>query len=271
MIIEKTYNILKNRFGKKMENLTIADVRIGLFLTAVRLSDNNFGAASSLPDSTHYCLKSARDFGDFSPLKIKGQKVSRLFEAYKDSNIILTLKTAVLNAISSGVLTSGNYNIRENVDPIELLNLESHKKTITIIGAFQSYIKKISETRNKLYVLELNEDALAPEQKQFYVPAKEYKKVLPDSDIVIITGSTLVNKTIDDLLSVISSKTIVAVTGPSGSIIPDILFENGVSIIGATRITKPELLFDIVSEAGAGYHLFEYCAQKICILKDEKS
>ncbi|MBK7711175.1 MAG: hypothetical protein IPJ37_09670 [Bacteroidales bacterium] len=45
------------------------------------------------------------------------------------------------------------------------------------------------------------------------------------------------------------------------------MFENKVNIIGAVRITKPEVLFNIVSEGGTGYHLFEYCAQKICILK----
>ena len=52
---------------------------------------------------------------------------------------------------------------------------------------------------------------------------------------------------------------------------PDILFENKVSIIGAVKITKPEILFDIVGEGGKGFHLFEYCAKKICILKGDGS
>jgi hypothetical protein len=39
-------------------------------------------------------------------------------------------------------------------------------------------------------------------------------------------------------------------------------------MIGASRITRPEILFEIVGEGGTGYHLFEYCAQKICILKE---
>lgn len=270
MIIEQTYNLLKTKYKNKIESLTINDVRIGLFLTAVRLSDNSFGTSATLTDNYPHCVKSNRDFGDFTPLKIRGQKVCDLFETHKESNTILTLKTAVLNAISSGIISSGNYKVHENCDPIELLDLSS-QKTITIVGAFHSYIRKISDTRNRLYVLELNENALTHEQKQFYVPANEYKTVLPDSDIVIITGLTLVNKTIDGLLSAISKETLVIVTGPSSSIIPDILFANKVNIIGATRITKPEILFDIVCEAGTGFHLFEYCAQKICILKSDGS
>jgi uncharacterized protein len=270
MIIDQTYSLLKEKYKNKLNNLVISDIRIGLFLTAVRLSDNTYGTSATLSDDYPHCTKINRDFGDFTPLKIRGKKVSDLFETRKESKIILTIKIAVLNAVSSGIISSGNYKVLENCDPFELLDLHS-QKTITIVGAFHSYIRKISETKNKLFVLELNRNALADDQKQFYVPANEYKNILPDSDIVIITGLTLVNQTIDGLLAAISKSTLVIVTGPSSSIIPDILFANNVNIIGATRITKPDILFDIVSESGTGYHLFEYCAQKISILKADES
>jgi len=93
-------------------------------------------------------------------------------------------------------------------------------------------------------------------------------KVIPDSEIIIITGMTLVNNTIDNLLSFVPRDSTVVVTGPSGSIIPDILFKYNVKIIGATRITNPALLFEIAGEWGAGYHLFRYCAEKICVLNN---
>jgi uncharacterized protein (DUF4213/DUF364 family) len=80
-----------------------------------------------------------------------------------------------------------------------------------------------------------------------------------------------VNGTIDDLLSNVSAASQVIVTGPSGSIIPDILFKNSVSIVGAIRITRPDVLFDLVCEGGTGYHLFEYCAKKISILKNDEA
>jgi uncharacterized protein (DUF4213/DUF364 family) len=269
MIIEQTYNLLKSRYRSKFEELIISDVKIGLYLTAVRLSDNSIGTSATLADDKPFCAKSNRDFGDFTPLKIRGQRVVDILETKKETSTISSLKTAVLNAISSKIISSGNYKIIENYDPIQLLDLNS-RKTITIVGAFQSYIRKIAGTKNKLFVLELSENTLTPEQKKFFVPAGEYEKILPSSDIVIITGQTLVNGTIDDLLSVISPGAQVIVTGPSSGILPDILFENKVSIIGAIRITKPEILFDIVSEGGTGFHLFEYCAQKICIFKRDE-
>jgi uncharacterized protein len=267
MILEQTYKLLKTKYRDQMETLTISDVRIGLFLSAVLLSDGSCGVSSTVTNILTHCDKKSRDYGDFSPLKITGQKVISLFETDKKSSLIDTLKTAVLNAISSRLISASNYRIIENSDPIDLIDLDSNQ-TITVVGGFQTYIQKISETDNKLYVLELNENALTAEQKQFYIPADQYANILPFSNIVIITGLTLANNTIDDLLASISPKAKVIVTGPSSSIIPDILFENKVSIIGATRITDPDLLFSIVGEAGAGFHLFKYCAQKISILND---
>ena len=267
MIIEQTYNLLKNNYKNVFENLVISDIRIGLYLTAVRLSDDSIGTSATLAEDHPFCAKNNRDFGDFTPFKIKGQKVQDLLETSKESKIISSLKTAVLNAVSSKIILSGKYKIIENCDPVQLIDLDP-PKTIAIVGAFQSYIRKISQTENKLYVLEMNENALPPDQKKYFIPSAEYQIILPRSDIVIITGQALVNGTIDDLLKAISPQAMVVLSGPSGNLLPDILFQNKISIIGAIRITDPDKLFEIVSEGGAGFHLFEYCARKICILRD---
>jgi uncharacterized protein (DUF4213/DUF364 family) len=269
MILEETYRLLKTKYHNQIDDLTISDVRIGALLSAVLLSDGSCGVSSTAIDVNAHCDKKSRDYGDFSPLKIKGQKVISLFEMSKKTMLTDILKTAVLNAISSKIISTSGYKIIENTDPIDLIGLNS-KKTITIVGGFQTYIQRISGTSNKLYVLELNENALSEEQKQYFIPANRYVEILPVSDIVIITGLTLVNNTIDGLLSSVSPEAQVIVTGPSSSIIPDILFKNKVNIIGATRITDPDLLFSVAGEAGAGFHLFKYCAQKICILNDKK-
>ncbi|MDP4224425.1 MAG: DUF364 domain-containing protein [Bacteroidota bacterium] len=268
MIIEQTFDLLKRMYGNRLDELIISDVRIGHYLTAVRLSDESIGTASSLSDEHPFCARHDRDFGDFTPLKIKGRKVIDLLETKKEARLISSLKTAVLSAVSSKEIASGKYPVVEDHDPIQLLNLKP-PKTITVVGAFQSYIRTIAETENRLYVLELNESALPPDQKKFYIPAEEYRRVLPESDIVLITGQTLVNRTIDDLLSAVTPGAQVAVTGPSSGILPDVLFTNKVTIVGTLKITRPEILFDIVSEGGMGYHLFEYCARKICILKPD--
>jgi uncharacterized protein (DUF4213/DUF364 family) len=270
MLIEQTYDLLKRKYGNGFEKLLISDVMIGLHLTAVRLSDKSIGTSATLADTLPFCAKTNRDFGDFTPLRIKGQKVKDLLETGNNSATISSIKMAVLYAVSSSIISSANYRIIENCDPIQLLDLGSDK-TITIVGAFQSYIRKVSVTENKFYILEMDVNTIAPEHRQFFAPADEYRKVLQVSDIVIITGQTLVNKTIDDLLSAVSPNAQVVVTGPSSGIIPDILFKNRVSIVGTMRITNPDIVFDIVGEGGTGFHLFKYCAEKICILNEDGS
>lgn len=265
MIFEQTCDLLINKYRARTENLSIDKVVIGLNLTAVRLSDNSVGVASNIPDNHSFCARHNRDFGDFTPLKITGQNVHDILLARKESGTIASLRTAVINAVSSKIAGSGNYRIIDDCDPVQLIDPDQDK-TIAVVGAFQSYIQKISGAGNRLFVLELNENALADEHKKFFVQADRYSEILPESDIVIITGQTLVNSTLDDLLSVISPGAQVIVTGPSAGILPEVLFENRVNIIGSMKITWPEKLFDVVSQGGKGFHLFEYCARKICIL-----
>lgn len=268
MIVDETYSLLRSKYKGLTESLIITDVRLGVYLSAVKLSDDSVGVASTQAGEQHFCTKVNRDFGDFTPLNILGQSVHDLFETSKTSAILDTLKVAVLNAVSAKMQHSSGYKIIEHTDPIDLIDF-SQQRTITVVGGFQSYIQKIAATNNRLFVLEMNENALSEDQKQFYIPASDYNKIIPISDVVIITGLTLVNNTIDELLSCVSPGTQVIVTGPSSSIIPDVLFDNNVSIIGATRITDPDKLFSVVSQAGAGFHLFKYCAQKICILNEK--
>lgn len=267
MILEKTVDYLLSIHDERIKSLTIAEVRIGLHLTAVRLSDGSCGVASTIEDDQYHCTKKNRDFGDFTPTRFRGRTIADLFLSKKQTNIVNSLKVAVLNAISTSLLSSGKYRVLENTDPIDLLDLKAGK-TITVVGAFLSYIEKISGSGNRLHVVEFNENCLGETYRNYYVPAAEYARVVPRSDVVIITGMTLVNNSIDGLLSAVTPGTQVIVTGPSSSLIPDVLFRHGVTMVGATRIHDPELLFGVVGEGGAGYHLFRYCAQKICILND---
>ncbi len=268
MILYKTIEILRKKYNLDFKDITIEDVRIGVFMTAVKLSNNAVGVASTTYYENTYSCKKDRDFGIFTPHQIVNRTVSELFEIQNCTKIVDTLKIAVINALSSKFLNSENYKIIENKDPVDLLNLFENK-TITIVGAFNTYISKISETKNKLYVLELNENAFFHEHKKYYEPAENAKKIIPKTDILIITGYTLVNNTLNELMNLIPESCKVVITGPTSSIIPDVLFEKGAHIVGSTRINDIEKCLRVVSEAGTGFHLFKYCATKICTLNEK--
>ncbi|MCK9220617.1 MAG: DUF364 domain-containing protein [Bacteroidales bacterium] len=268
MIIQETYDFIRTSNNEILHDSTIEKVVIGVHFTATKLSSGFAGVSKT--EITHRCCNSdrqKRNFGAFTPGNIQGRKIHDLFEYREDSDIINNVRLAVLNAVSAEIIARSGYSVMEGKDPIELVNLNQHK-TICIVGAFHSYIRKISGTSNKLYVLELDENAFDEDQKRYFVPANRYAEILAKSDIIIITGSTIANNTIDSLLDYIPPQAVTILVGPSSSLVPDVLFKHKVDIIGSTRILDADKMFSIISEGGAGYHLFNYCAQKICILND---
>lgn len=268
MFIDEVYKYIEEEYQGDFGNLHIVEVRIGLFLCAIKLSNDFVGVAGVIRgDEIHQIEKKDRDFGVFTPLKIAGKKISDLFKFDKDTATVRVLKIASLNAYFQSLLIKGKYNFLAKTDPIDILNL-SRYKNVVMIGAFTSYIRKISEFGINLHVLELDENAFLPLYKKYYVPPEKYKELLPEADLVIITGLTLVNNTFDGLIQYIPKSSQSMIIGPSASIVPDLFFENGINMVGATFINDNKKLFELVGQGAAGYHLFEYCAEKITVFND---
>jgi len=69
---------------------------------------------------------------------------------------------------------------------------------------------------------------------------RENEFVLGRSDVVILTGSSLVNGTFAELLAYSHRARSVGLYGPSACIIPDVLFEQGVDFVLSHRIRDAE-------------------------------
>ncbi|MFH0967160.1 MAG: DUF364 domain-containing protein [Methanobacteriota archaeon] len=70
--------------------------------------------------------------------------------------------------------------------------------------------------------------------------AEENREVLKDADVAIITGSTLVNGTFEEVVRYAKNARIRALYGSSAQLIPDVLFENGINIAMSVAISDPE-------------------------------
>ena len=270
MILNETFELLKTKYKSQFKTTTITRVNLGLFFTAVQLSNGYCGLASTDMNLVSCCTHNRiKEFGDFSPGKISGQKLLDLFNHTEGSKILDIVRLAAINAVSAELIENSDYKIIEDKDPIDLVDLNGNK-TVCVVGAFHTYIRNIADTSAKLIILELNEKAVPDDYKKYYVPAEKASEVFPGSDVIIITGSTLMNNTIDNILDILPPNKLVIIVGPTASIIPDILFKKGINIIGSTRIIDADKVFHAVSEGAAGYHLFRYGAQKICIVNESE-
>ncbi len=78
------------------------------------------------------------------------------------------------------------------------------------------------------WVIEKNPKTLLPEEMPHYVPADRSPEVIGQADILVITGVTLINHTLEGILSAARPDADIAVMGPTAGGLPDPLFKRGV-------------------------------------------
>jgi uncharacterized protein (DUF4213/DUF364 family) len=86
-------------------------------------------------------------------------------------------------------------------------------------------------------------------------PASAAVDLLPQADVVAITGTTLVNHTLDGLLRLCQPQATVMVLGPSTPLSP-MLFEYGVNILSGARVIDESAVLRTV-EQGASFRQVE--------------
>lgn len=104
---------------------------------------------------------------------------------------------------------------------------------------------------------------------KYFVPADRADTVVPYSDLLVITGVTILNDTLPGLLEMAKPGAEIAVTGPTAGMIPDVLFDMGVTIAGGILVTDADGLLDIIAEGGSGYHFFGKYAERTVIKKNK--
>ena len=71
--------------------------------------------------------------------------------------------------------------------------------------------------------------------------------MLPQADVVALTGTSLINHTFDGLIRLCRSDALVLLLGPSAPLTP-ILFEAGVNAVSGTLVTDPERVLRSVGQ-----------------------
>ncbi|MDD2338469.1 MAG: DUF364 domain-containing protein, partial [Geobacteraceae bacterium] len=147
-----------------------------------------------------------------------------------------------LAALSSLVEPTG-----ENANVFDYIMSCAPGKTVTCIGRFPFY-ERLARSAAQSYLLEMN-----PQPGE--LPPFAAEEVIPESDLVIITGTSLINKTLQRLLE-LSRNSIAIVLGPSTPM-NDVLFDFGASVIAGVRIVDQEKLFRSVAQGVKFYNKIE--------------
>ena len=75
----------------------------------------------------------------------------------------------------------------------------------------------------------------------------EAAKLIPQADVVGITGTAFTNHTIEPLLDMCDPGAYVAMLGDTAPLSP-VLFDYGIDVVCGTRVVEPETVLDCVSQ-----------------------
>ncbi len=245
---------------------SLEDVRIGLFYTGVKLSSGASGVAFTPRDvsAKAICCPEMAGKAPFSG-SLRDYSVAEAAELAQSGNPLLrAVGIAVINALSSKLIfVGGGAEVSYEEDALDAVEVREADKVV-MIGAFKPYIKKLGNHVAELYVYEKN-PLLREEAGLMEEPSRNMDEALREADLVIITGSAFVVSNIDEILREISNARDVVLVGPTASMNPEPLFRHGVTVVGGVRITDPDVMLRVVSEAGGTRALLKSCARKYVV------
>ncbi|MBP7410993.1 DUF364 domain-containing protein [Methanoculleus sp. 10] len=268
-ILGETIRILEERLGERMDDVTVERVVVGVFFAGVKLSTGHGGICAtpikSIPEAV-CCPSSAQAMPHSGRLRERSIR-AYVADALGDRLMRKALGIAVVSALSAlanDVCPQPGYTVTRGVDAVDLLPL-SESGNVVIVGALTPYLRALKQVGQPFRVIEMDPRTLKPDELPFFVPVEETDRVVPWADTLIITGTTLINGTIEHLLELARPEATVVVLGPTVSILPDALFSRGVDISGGDMVTDPDRLLDILAEGGSGYHFYGKGADRIAV------
>lgn len=164
-----------------------------------------------------------------------------LAEYVKSWNLVeASIGLAAINAMI-GTKEAEDINARN----IVLRNGEG--KRVVVCGAFP-FTPELKKIASQLWVLELDQSKLDPLQGIITDTAAE--TVIPECELLVVTGSTLINKSLERLLELArNARAFTIVLGPSTPMC-EVLFDYGADIIAGAEVVRPEPVLLKLSQSG---------------------
>jgi uncharacterized protein (DUF4213/DUF364 family) len=225
-------NILQELIASMPGDAAVRSVLVGAHWTVV--CSRRCGLASTLIDGHPHGHSQVREVGK---LHLKSARELAEFAASDD----LLEASIGLAAINSMLEVDESQTIEGSA--AEVLAERGRDKNVALVGHFP-FIPELREKVGRLWVIEQN-----PVEGEY--PAEAAADLIPQSDVVALTGTTLINQTFDGLIALCRPDAQVAVIGPSTPLSP-ILFDHGVRIIFGALVRDEEAVLRAVSQ-GANF------------------
>jgi uncharacterized protein (DUF4213/DUF364 family) len=229
-------NIVDTLIASLPDDIPVRSVLVGAHWTVV--CSRHCGMATTLMSSHPHGHMQVRDVGH-----LHRKSVRELAElARSDELMEASIGVAAINS----TLDVDESTARE-INASEVLASYGQGKNVALVGHFPFALELHRKVR-QLWVIELN-----PGKGDYH--AESAAELIPQADVVAITGSTLINHTLEKLLTLCRPGIPVMVLGPSTPLSP-VLFEHGITIISGTRVVDEAAVLRTVGQ-GASFRQVE--------------
>jgi uncharacterized protein (DUF4213/DUF364 family) len=158
--------------------------------------------------------------------------------AYSESILEAAMGMATINS-----LLEVNVDSCTELNAAEVILEKGEGKNVAIVGHFP-FLPRIREKVGALWVIEKN-----PKEGDF--GEAEADRLIPQSDVVALTGTSLTNHTLGHLLELCDPRAYIIMLGDTVPLSP-ILFDYGVDALSGTRVIDSDLALRCVSQ-GANF------------------
>jgi uncharacterized protein len=214
-------------------NSPVRDVRVGVSWTGVWGKYCGLSKTYGIP-VVHGNY--TRDMG-----RLTEKTTLELVEYLKSWNLVeASIGMAALNSM---IKAEGAIDLNAK----EIILSKGTGKRVVMAGAFP-FTPELKKLAKELWVLELDKNYVDPAHGIIVETAAEY--LIPQSDMVVITGSTLINKSLERLMELArTAGAYTVILGPSTPLSP-VLFDYGAHLIGGAEVTQPEPVLRKLSQSG---------------------
>jgi uncharacterized protein (DUF4213/DUF364 family) len=228
--------ILESLLSCMADDVPVRAVLVGAHWTVV-CSRHCGMAATMMSDHPHGHVQ-VRDVG-----RLHQKSVRELAELARSTEL---MEASIGVAAINSMLDIDESTARE-INASEVLASQGWGKNVALVGHFP-FIQQLRQTAEHLWVIEQH-----PAEGEY--PATAAVDLLPQADIVAITGTTLVNHTLDGLLRLCQPQATVMVLGPSTPL-SQVLFNHGIDIISGARVVDEAAVLRTVGQ-GASFRQVE--------------
>jgi uncharacterized protein (DUF4213/DUF364 family) len=211
----------------KGNDFPVQSIHTCVFWTAV--ITKHCGLSSTFRDEGPSHERGVRDVGNLT------RKAALELAEYAKSGSLLEASIGMAT-INSLIDIDESKCIEKNA--FEIILEKGQGKNVAIVGHFP-WIPKLKGKTKNLWVLEQR-------IREGDLPAKEADRILPQCDVVGITGTSFINHTLEGLLNLCKGVYVLLI-GPTSPLSP-ILFDYGINAICGSKIIDPDKLIRSISE-----------------------